>query len=185
MDTRTPEKRSEIMSLVRGKHTRPELAVRRLVSKLGYRYRLYAKGLPGKPDLCFPGRGKIIFVHGCFWHAHSGCRGGRPPKSRFDYWLPKLRETKLRDKRTLRALARLGWATLVIWQCEVQSVSLSRRIRRFLGPAAVSRGGRKKAREKTAVATVRSRSRGRIKRGTRPVETRRRSTFKHAVKTFR
>jgi DNA mismatch endonuclease (patch repair protein) len=145
MDTRTPEKRSEIMSLVRAKHTRPELAVRRIVSKLGYRYRLHAKGLPGKPDLCFPGRRKIIFIHGCFWHAHRGCRGGRPPKSRVDYWLPKLRDTRRRDSRSLRELVRLGWKTLVVWQCELESTNLSRRIRKFLGPVKVFRRRKKKS----------------------------------------
>jgi DNA mismatch endonuclease (patch repair protein) len=120
LDTVTKEKRSEIMSKVRSKNTFPELAVRKLVFSLGYRYRLHAKNLPGKPDLVFPGRKKVIFVHGCFWHGHD-CRQGRAPTSRTDYWLPKLEENKKRDQAKIDQLATLGWRSLVIWQCKLRN----------------------------------------------------------------
>lgn len=133
MDTRTPEKRSEIMSLVRPKDTTPELAVRRIAHKLGYRFRLHGKLLPGRPDLVFAGRKKVVFVHGCFWHAHEGCPKARPPKSRPDYWIPKLSANKERDIRTLSELQALGWKSLVVWQCELKAgEKLARKIDRFL-----------------------------------------------------
>lgn len=134
MDTRSPQKRSEIMSLVRGKNTTPELAVRRIVHSLGYRFRLHGKALPGRPDLVFAGRRKVIFVHGCFWHAHEGCAKARPPKSRKSYWVPKLRANKERDARNLAEVRALGWKALVVWQCELKKPErLVRKIDRFLG----------------------------------------------------
>ena len=119
------------MSLVRSKNTGPELAVRRLVHSLGYRYRLHRRDLPGVPDLVFPARRAVIFVHGCFWHRHANC--GRVPKSRLSYWLPKLNRNRTRDRRHVKALARDGWRTLVIWECEVRDKKLARRISHFLG----------------------------------------------------
>ena len=116
-DTRSPEQRRHIMQSVKTRDTGPELAVRRLLFGLGYRYRVNAKNLPGRPDIVFPGRMKAIFVHGCFWHGHR-CRKGRAPKSRLDYWKPKLTANKKRDATQLRALKNLGWSVLVIWQCE-------------------------------------------------------------------
>jgi DNA mismatch endonuclease, patch repair protein len=110
--------RSENMRAIRGKDTKPEMAVRRLVHGLGYRFRLHRADLPGKPDLVFPARFKVIFVHGCFWHSH-GCKSGLIPKSNRDFWLPKLMQNKARDKSSLAALAQLGWKTLVIWECEI------------------------------------------------------------------
>lgn len=107
------------MSKVRSKNTSPELAVRKLIYSLGYRYRLHGKKLPGKPDLVFPGRKKVIFVHGCFWHYHD-CKKGKPPKSRLGYWLPKLLANRERDKANISALHNLGWETLIVWQCEVK-----------------------------------------------------------------
>lgn len=107
------------MSKVRSKNTTPELAVRKLVFSLGYRYRLHAKNLPGKPDLFFPGRKKAIFVHGCFWHYHN-CKIGHIPKSRLDYWEPKLIARRERDASNAAALAELGWGVLVIWECEIK-----------------------------------------------------------------
>lgn len=121
-DRVTPKKRSEIMSRVRGKDTAPEMIVRRLVHSLGYRYRLYSKRLPGKPDLVFAGRKKVIFVHGCFWHGHEGCPKGRPPKTRQDYWVPKLEENRRRDEKTRAELQKLGWKVLIIWQCELNDM---------------------------------------------------------------
>ncbi len=114
VDHLTRQKRSEAMSKVKGKDTSPEMRVRRLVHKMGYRYRLHRKDLPGKPDLVFPRLGKVIFVHGCFWHMHS-CR--RLPNSNVEYWKAKFEENKKRDRRVRRQLRRLGWEVLVVWEC--------------------------------------------------------------------
>lgn len=119
MDTVTKEKRSEIMSKVRSKNTSPEIAVRKLVFSLSYRYRLHTKNLPGKPDLVFPGRKKVIFVHGCFWHGHD-CRKGRPPSSRQDFWLPKLEARRERDAKITSELIEAGWEVLTVWECEIK-----------------------------------------------------------------
>lgn len=116
-DTRTPEQRRRIMQSVKTRDTGPELTVRRMLFGLGYRYRLNAKNLPGRPDIVFRSRMKAIFVHGCFWHAH-GCRKGRAPKSRLDYWKPKLQTNKARDKAQVRALKKMGWSVFTVWQCE-------------------------------------------------------------------
>lgn len=126
------EKRSEIMKSIRGKNTTPELAVRKLVYALGYRYRLYGKNLPGRPDLVFASRRKVIFVNGCFWHFH-GCKKGNPPKSNLDYWLPKLEQNRLRDFRNYESIAALGWQYLVIWQCQIaDTAELTKTIVSFL-----------------------------------------------------
>lgn len=117
-DTRTPEQRRRIMQSVKTRDTGPELTVRRLLFRLGYRYRLNARNLPGRPDIVFPGRMKAIFVHGCFWHGHR-CRKGRAPKSRLDYWHPKLKNNRKRDSAQRRALKTLGWSVLTVWQCEI------------------------------------------------------------------
>ncbi|WP_080311441.1 very short patch repair endonuclease [Burkholderia pseudomallei] len=125
--------RSENMRRIRSKDTQPEMAVRRLVHAMGYRYRLHRKDIPGKPDLVFPSRRKVIFIHGCFWHQHSGCREGRPPRSNTDYWLPKLRRNQERDRVALEQLAVSGWETLIIWECETKdSSAVATKIRRFL-----------------------------------------------------
>lgn len=124
MDRVDSQKRSEIMSKVQQKDTAPEMVVRCLVHSLGYRYRLHSKQLPGKPDLVFSGRKKVIFVHGCFWHGHDGCTKGRPPKSRQEYWLPKLKANKERDARVVEELKTLGWRCLVVWQCEVKNLEM-------------------------------------------------------------
>ncbi len=118
-DNRTPDSRSALMSRIGGKDTAPEMIVRRLLHGLGFRYRLHRRDLPGKPDIVFPGRSKAIFVHGCFWHAH-GCAIGRPPKSRPEYWGPKLAANQARDATVAVALAELGWEVLTIWQCETR-----------------------------------------------------------------
>lgn len=133
MDTRTPEKRSEIMSAVRTEDTGPELLVRKLLSAQGYRYRLHRKDLPGRPDIVFPGRRKAVFVHGCFWHGHR-CAKGRLPKSRLRYWKPKIAENKKRDARNIAKLKRSGWRASVVWQCELKSAgTLVRKLKTFLG----------------------------------------------------
>lgn len=110
------------MQAIRSKDTKPELAVRRLVHGMGYRYRLHRKNLPGKPDLVFPTKEKAIFVHGCFWHYH-GCNRGRMPKSNLDYWQQKLEGNRMRDRQNMKALRDLGWKTMVIWECESRDVN--------------------------------------------------------------
>lgn len=133
MDRLSKKRRSEIMSRIRGKDTVPELKVRSLIHNLGYRYRLHSKKLPGKPDLVFPGRRKVIFVHGCFWHAHSGCPKGQPPKSNLDFWLDKLETNKKRDAQAVRNLRSGGWQVLTVWQCQIKDVeSMTKRIVKFL-----------------------------------------------------
>lgn len=120
------------MKAVGTKDTGPELALRKLIHRAGYRYRLHEKKLPGRPDLVFPGRHKAIFVHGCFWHGH-GCSKGKAPKSKLEYWGPKLVANKARDARNIAELRQLGWGTLVIWQCELTDpVATLQRAEKFL-----------------------------------------------------
>ena len=124
--------RSEMMAAVKSKNTRPEMLVRRLVHSMGYRYRLHQRSLPGKPDLVFASRRKVIFVHGCFWHLH-GCKGSRLPKSNKGYWLPKLERNRARDAEHLKALRADGWRHLVLWECELHKDAwLRSRISKFL-----------------------------------------------------
>lgn len=121
------------MRRIRSNDTSPEMVVRKLTHRLGYRYRLHAANLPGKPDLVFPSRMKAIFVHGCFWHQHKGCIDGHLPSSRTEYWVPKLNRNAERDRQNLDALRQLGWKTLVLWECEVcNAAQIERRIKRFL-----------------------------------------------------
>jgi DNA mismatch endonuclease (patch repair protein) len=121
------------MRAFKKRDTLPELAVRRIAHRLGYRFRLYRTDLPGTPDLVFPARRKVIFVNGCFWHSH-GCRLSKLPASNHTYWVPKLRRNKERDQRNLDRLTSDGWSCLVIWECETRdSPTLERRIRTFLG----------------------------------------------------
>ena len=108
-DVFTPEDRARVMRAVKGKDTKPEMIVRRLAHALGYRFRLHRKDLPGKPDLVFPGRRKVIFVHGCFWHGHECARGSRQPKQNAEYWRNKIARNVERDADNLQALERLGW----------------------------------------------------------------------------
>jgi DNA mismatch endonuclease, patch repair protein len=123
------------MSCVRGKDTSPELAVRHLIHHLGFRYRLHVRGLPGTPDLVFPGRRKIIFIHGCFWHGHA-CRAGRKaPRSNMAYWASKLQRNRNRDRRVQAQLRRSGWNVLSIWECQIRTdvSSVIDKITHFLG----------------------------------------------------
>ena len=134
MDTLTPRQRSERMSKVRSRNTKPEMLVRRLAHEMGYRYRLHRRDLPGSPDLVFPARMKVIFVHGCFWHRHPDptCRLARLPKSKLDFWGPKLETNKKRDERNLALLIGLEWDTLEIWECQTKDRErLGARIRDF------------------------------------------------------
>ena len=130
--------RSAQMARVRGKDTKPEMVVRRLVHAMGYRYRLHRKDLPGKPDLVFPRLRKIIQVHGCFWHQHPdpACRRARIPKSRREFWGPKLEGNARRDIENERALRELGWDVLVVWECETtpsRREELAGKLEEFLG----------------------------------------------------
>ena len=120
MDSLTPEQRSERMGRIKGRNTRPEMVVRRLLHGLGYRYRLHARELPGRPDIVFRRRRLAIFVHGCFWHRHPdpACKLARLPKSRLDFWLPKLAGNATRDLEKQGRLEALGWKVLVIWECQ-------------------------------------------------------------------
>ncbi len=120
MDTLTPRQRSKQMALVRSKDTAPELTVRRIVHRLGYRYRLHVASLPGCPDLVFPSRQKVIFVHGCFWHQHRCRRGRRMPGTHVDYWRTKLTRNKQRDAAHRRKLRRNGWRVLTLWECQLK-----------------------------------------------------------------
>lgn len=134
VDTRTKEQRSRIMKSVRTRHTGPEMTVRKLAHRMGFRFRLHGRDLPGRPDLVFRSARKAIFVNGCFWHGHECCAKGRLPKSRTAYWAPKIARNKERDAEAIRRLERDGWKTLTIWQCEIRDpVSLETRLRGFLG----------------------------------------------------
>src|SRR5260370_37716815 len=133
MDTLTRSERSQRMALIRGKNTKPEIFVRRIVRSAGVKYRSNASNLPGKPDLVFPTRRKIIFVHGCFWHRHPGCSLARLPKSKLQFWLPKLTQSRLRDLRNISRLRRNKWSVKVIWECELQDAErLERTVKSFL-----------------------------------------------------
>ena len=135
MDKLKPQERSENMRRIRSKGMKPELEVRRLVHSLGYRYRLHVKTLPGKPDLVFPSRRKVIQVHGCFWHQHKdpACKIVRQPKSNTSYWSEKLKRNEERDSRQAEWFSREGWSVLTVWECGIEDKRvLSRAITRFL-----------------------------------------------------
>lgn len=133
MDRLTPERRSALMSRIRGKHTAPERVLRAALHRAGYRYRLYVKRLPGCPDIVFPKRRKAIFVHGCFWHYHPKCRLGSLPKSNLEFWKPKLEGNRKRDERNIRTLRRMGWKVLIVWQCNLKTPKRClERVERFL-----------------------------------------------------
>ena len=133
-DTLSPSQRSERMSRIRSKDTRPELAVRQMVHSMGFRYRLHQSHLPGSPDLVFPARKKIIFIHGCFWHRHAQrCPLTRLPKSHLDFWRPKLEKNRIRDDQNRRRLRAAGWHVLTLWECQLRKMDLIRlRVMTFL-----------------------------------------------------
>ena len=143
MDRVSPDLRSANMRRIKSKGMKPEMHVRRIAHGLGYRFRLHRSDLPGKPDLVFAGRRKVIFVHGCFWHQHpaEGCKAAHTPRSNTGYWLPKLARNVARDDRVRSELSQAGWAVLTLWECELKDdAALSARLQSFLGPAGVSRG---------------------------------------------
>lgn len=134
MDTISQEDRSALMSRIRSKDTKPEMVVRRLLHCLGYRYVLHDKRLPGKPDLVFPVRRKVVFIHGCFWHGHA-CSVGATPKSNIAYWTAKIDGNRRRDGKSCRALRRLGWRVLTVRECATEPgrlPALERRLVAFL-----------------------------------------------------
>lgn len=123
------------MSRIRGKDTRPEMRVRCLLHRHGYRFRLHVRDLPGRPDIVFRRRRKVVFVHGCFWHRHEGCSRAAIPRTRVDYWTRKFEATRARDAATLSALEAMGWKSLVVWECEMKDEgALLIRLHHFLGP---------------------------------------------------
>jgi DNA mismatch endonuclease, patch repair protein len=128
-----PAKRSLIMAAVHSEGTSAEVAVRKIVHSLGFRYRLHVRSLPGRPDLVFPRRRKVIFVHGCFWHRHSNCRYTTSPKTRTEFWEAKFVANVARDGRVKRELKQLGWRVLTVWQCELRKPErLRKRLNEFL-----------------------------------------------------
>jgi len=144
VDKLTPKERSENMRRIRSVDMGPEMRVRRLVHALGYRFRLHGKSLPGKPDLVFASRRKVILVHGCFWHHHDAdrCLDSRLPRSNRSYWIPKLMANVARDRANLQRLRSMGWDVLVIWDCQTHdAAALSARVTEFLGPARARHSG--------------------------------------------
>lgn len=123
VDFLSPKERSERMSRIVGKDTRPELALRRVLHGFGFRYRLHGAGLPGKPDLVLPRYKTVVFVHGCFWHRHADCSIATTPKSNTSFWIEKFQKNMARDARVTKALEEAGWKVLVAWECEVASVA--------------------------------------------------------------
>ncbi|RPV49028.1 very short patch repair endonuclease [Pseudomonas aeruginosa] len=122
-DFLSPAERSDRMSRIRGKDTQPELALRKVLHKLGLRYRLHGAALPGKPDLVFPRYRTVVFVHGCFWHRHAGCNIASTPKSNTPFWLEKFEKNIARDARVAAQLEADGWRVLVVWECELASMA--------------------------------------------------------------
>jgi DNA mismatch endonuclease, patch repair protein len=133
MDSISRSKRSDVMRSIRKTDTRPEIAVRRLLHSMGYRFRLYGKEVPGRPDIVFRSRQKVIFVNGCFWHQHRGCSLARKPKSNLAYWIPKLEGNRQRDRKVRRKLTVSKWSYLTVWECQtIRRTTLERRLRDYL-----------------------------------------------------
>lgn len=146
MDTLTPQERSARMARIRSKNTKPELVVRRTLHRLGYRFRLHSANLPGKPDLVLATHKQVIFVHGCFWHAHRNCSIANIPKSRKKFWLEKFARNKARDAKHRKKLQRAGWRVITVWECETKSAKLEDVLNHKINGLAVakrSRHGRK------------------------------------------
>ena len=137
-DRLTPEQRSVHMGRIRRSNTKPELVVRRLLHRLGYRFRLQWKAAPGRPDVAFPRRHKAIFVHGCFWHQHEGCRLAHVPATRREFWEAKFARNRTRDARDLQRCKEQGWEPLILWECQVRDIdTLTAHLRDFLGPSKI------------------------------------------------
>lgn len=133
MDTFDSTKRSSVMRTVKSHNTGIEMFVRRLLHKEGYRYRLHRKDLPGKPDIVFPSRRKVIFIHGCFWHQHPGCGKADRPSSNTEYWTKKLDRNVARDRQNIDAIVASGWQILVLWECQIRDKTvLLQQLKNFL-----------------------------------------------------
>jgi DNA mismatch endonuclease (patch repair protein) len=133
-DFQASKERSRIMRAIKSKDTTPEMVVRRLIFSKGFRFRLHDKTLPGKPDIIFKSMKKIIFVHGCFWHGHDCKRGARIPKKNREYWTEKIRKNVARDSNYLVELKKLGWDTMIIWECELKDIrAIESNLMKFLG----------------------------------------------------
>lgn len=148
MDSLTPAERSRNMSAIRSKGMKPEIVVRRMIHRMGYRFRLHNKSLPGKPDLVLAARNAVVLVHGCFWHQHSSprCKIVRTPKSNLAYWVLKLRRNAERDKANCRELRSLGWRVLVVWECSLGNPSeLAKKLRSFLAKTSHKRARSQRA----------------------------------------
>ena len=129
----TPEQRSRIMRAVKSADTAPEMTVRRMAHRMGYRFRLHRRDLPGKPDLVFPKLRKVVFVHGCFWHGHHCARGARMPRANAEYWRAKIGRNSVRDAVNVAALKLAGWRSAVIWECELKNLArVKKRLAGFL-----------------------------------------------------
>lgn len=132
-DTLTISARSALMSRIRGRDTKPEIVVRSLLHRMGFRFRICRRDLPGSPDIVLPRHAAVVFVHGCFWHRHARCKGATSPKSRVDFWQDKFAKNVERDKRNRRDLRRLGWKVVVVWECELKKPEkLEAKLRRLL-----------------------------------------------------
>lgn len=121
MDVFSPEKRSQVMSRIRSKDTKPEKIIRSILHKLGFRFRINRKDLPGKPDIVLPKYRIVIFVHGCFWHQHEGCPRSKKPTSNAQYWNPKLKNNVLRDEKNILELEESGWRVFILWECQIKT----------------------------------------------------------------
>ena len=139
MDTRSPEQRSYIMRSVGTRNTGPELVVRRALHGMGLRFGLHRKDLPGKPDIVLPKHKAVVFVHGCFWHGHN-CSKGRPPKTRLDFWVPKIERNRSRDAESAKMLKKGGWRVLTVWQCQTKhAAKLQSKLEKFFERRASTR----------------------------------------------
>jgi DNA mismatch endonuclease (patch repair protein) len=139
VDQLSPKQRSAFMANIRSFDTAPEVSVRRALHRAGYRFQLHGRGLPGRPDIVFTRRKRVVFVHGCFWHAHKNCEFAHLPKTRSDYWEVKFLRNRQRDADNLASLRRLGWRAIVVWECELNDLNrVFQRLKTFLGPTSAA-----------------------------------------------
>lgn len=158
MDRVAPEQRSQMMRAVRSANTVPEMRVRRLAHRLGFRFRLHGRKLPGTPDLVFPRLRLVIFVHGCFWHQHDGCSKTTIPASNVDFWTAKLGKNQTRDERVRRHLEELGWKVEVIWECQTKDRNLEERLKALLADQVAASADRKVSTSAASRSTLRTSS---------------------------
>ncbi|MCB9497436.1 MAG: DNA mismatch endonuclease Vsr [Fibrobacteria bacterium] len=134
MDSLSGPDRSALMSRIRGRDTKPEIAVRSILHRMGYRFRLHGRDLPGSPDIVLPGRGTVVFVHGCFWHRHKRCKGATTPKTNVGFWTAKFEANVARDVSNRRDLRKLGWRVMTVWECQLaRPILLERKFASHLG----------------------------------------------------